>query len=161
MLTIEIADPDEPAAQEVIRAYTTEVASRWYGRSATDDEVDRARADEPSDDLRGTTGAFFVAMEDGHAVGCAGVRYRSGVGELTKVFTRPAHRGRGVGTLLLDTVEAACRVRSIDVVRLDTRAELAEACALYERRGYGRVDPFNDEPYSDRWYEKRLVDCAR
>lgn len=90
MLTIVIAVPDEPAAQEVIRAYTTEVASRWYGRSATDDEVDRARTDEPSDDLRGTTGAFFVAMEDGHA-----------------------------------------------------------------------VDPFNDEPYSDRWYEKRLVDCAR
>ena len=41
-------------------------------------------------------------------------------------------------------------------VRLDTRGELAEACALYERLGYARVPPFNADPYSDRWYAKGL-----
>jgi len=156
VLTIETTDPSAATAQDVLRAYTTEVASRWYGRTATEDEVVRALADEPSDDLRAPTGAFLVAVEDDRAVGCVGVRWRSGSAELTKVFTRPEHRGRGVATRLLDAAEGACRANGVDVVRLDTRAELAEACALYERRGYERVDPFNDEPYSDRWYAKQV-----
>lgn len=156
MLTIEATDPGTPDARSIVRSYLTEVATRWYRRPATEAEVDRALAEEPADDLVGVTGQFFVAKEDGRAVGCAGVRYRRGAAELTKVFTRPGSRGRGVGTRLLGAVERACRERGVDVVRLDTRAELVEACALYERHGFERVPAFNDEPYSDRWYRKHL-----
>ncbi len=76
------------------------------------------------------------------------------VAELTKVFSEA--RGRGVGRQLVSAVERACVELGIDVVRLDTRGELAEACALYERLGYRRVGPFNAEPYSDRWYAKQV-----
>jgi ribosomal protein S18 acetylase RimI-like enzyme len=64
---------------------------------------------------------------------------------------------RGVGSALLRHVEDVCRGRGITSLRLDTRAELAEACALYERLGFVRVPPFNDDPYSDRWYAKALA----
>ena len=129
-----------------MRDYLTEVASRWYGRAATSAEVDRALDDEPYDDLQGHSGVFLVAADGGAVVGCAGVRFVGAVGELTKVFTLPEHRGRGVGSTLLRHVEDVCRGRGITSLRLDTRAELAEACALYERLGFVRVPPFNDDP---------------
>ena len=156
MLTIETVHPDEPVAESILRRYTTDVASRWYGRPATEDEVDQALRDEPSDDLTGTTGVLLVALDDGEPVGCAGARFLGDVAELTKVFTRGEARGRGVGRQLVQAVERACVELGIDVVRLDTRGELAEACALYERLGYRRVGPFNAEPYSDRWYAKQV-----
>ncbi|WP_222122122.1 GNAT family N-acetyltransferase [Curtobacterium sp. 9128] len=160
MVTIASANPHDPLADRIVRAYMVDVASRWYGRPATAGEVDRALRDEPYDDLQGTSGVLFVAVDGDEPVGCAGVRFVDGVAELTKVFTLPAHRGRGVGSRLLCEVEGACRARSIGTLRLDTRAALAEACSLYERSGFERVEPFNDEPYSDRWYCKTLVASA-
>lgn len=131
-----------------------DVASRWHGRPATTAEVDRALRDEPYDNLEGTTGVLFAAIEDDRAIACVGVRYVDGIAELTKVFTLPGHRGRGIGSQLLRTAELACQARGITTIQLDTRAELHEACALYERIGFRRVDAFNDDPYSDRWYRK-------
>lgn len=159
MLTIAAAAPGSPAADSIVRAYMTDVASGWHGRPATEDEVGQALRDEPYDDLRGTTGLLVVAFAgaDPEPVACAGVRFLDPAAELTKVFTLPAWRGRGIGAALLDAVEHACRMRGVRTLRLDTRAELAEACALYERRGFRRVEPFNDEPYSDRWYRKLLA----
>lgn len=155
---VETVRPGSAVADRIVRAYLAEVAARWYRRPATGDEVDQALRDEPYDDLCGGTGAFFVVTSDGIAVACAGVRFVHGgaVAELTKVFTLPQARGRGAGTRLVRAVEEVCRARGIRVLRLDTRAELAEACALYERLGFDRVPAFNREPYSDRWYAKRL-----
>lgn len=152
--TIEVVDPDDPAAERIVRAYMSDVAARWYGRPVTADELERALEDEPYDELRGSTGALVIAAEGGFTIGCAGVRFVDHTGELTKFFTRPDHRGRGVGSRLLADVERRCRARSIRTLRLDTRGALTEACALYERAGFERVDAFNDEPYSDRWYSK-------
>lgn len=148
--------PGSMVSDAIVRAYLTEVASRWYGRAATSDEVDRALHEEPYDDLQGDSGVFVVASDGGAVVACVGVRFVDEVGELTKVFTLPEHRGRGVGSALLRHVEDVCRARGTTSLRLDTRAELAEACALYERLGFVRVAPFNDDPYSDRWYAKSL-----
>jgi GNAT superfamily N-acetyltransferase len=157
MFTIQTSRPGSTCAESIVRAYLTDVASRWYGRTATPDEVDAAMRDEPYGDLQGDTGAFFIAMEGGEAIACAGARFIGGVAELTKVFTLPHHRGRGAGSHLLKAVDQACRERGIGTLRLDTRAELAEACALYERSGFVRVEAFNKEPYSDRWYAKNLT----
>ena len=156
MFTIETLHPDSAAAAVIVRAYLTDVASRWYGRPASLEEVDKALTEEPFDDLRGDSGCLLGVMEDGRAIACAGVRFVEGIAELTKVFTLPTERGRGAGTLLLRAVEQLCRDREVSTIRLDTRAELAEACALYERLGFARVEPFNAEPYSDRWYAKAL-----
>ncbi|MCD2442822.1 GNAT family N-acetyltransferase [Agromyces sp. SYSU K20354] len=156
MFTIEVTRPGSPTADSIVCAYMTDVASRWHGRPATPDEVEQALRDEPYDDLREDTGVFLVATEGGCAIACAGARFMDGAAELTKVFTLPSHRGRGAGSQLLQAVEQACRDRAIITLRLDTRAELREACALYERLGFVRVEAFNDEPYSDRWYSKAL-----
>lgn len=161
MFTIEASTPGSFEADSIVRAYMLDVASRWYGRPATAGEVDQAMRDEPYGDLRGDTGLFLVATENGRAFACAGVRFIDDVAELTKVFTLPSHRGNGTGSQLLRALEQACRDRGVNTLRLDTRAELAQACALYERAGFVRVKAFNNQPYSDRWYSKALKLDAR
>ncbi|WP_307844179.1 GNAT family N-acetyltransferase [Sanguibacter suaedae] len=156
MPIIEVVRPGAPAADRIVRDYMSEVASRYYGRPASSDEVDQALRDEPYDDLAGTTGIFLVALDGGQPVGCAGARFVDDIAELTKVYTQPSWRGRGVGSGLLAEIETIVRTRGPRAVRLDTRAELVEACTLYERRGFTQVPAFNDEPYSDRWYAKDL-----
>ena len=42
------------------------------------------------------------------------------------------------------------------VVRLETNRALSEAIALYRGSGFREVAAFNDEPYADHWFEKRL-----
>lgn len=72
---------------------------------------------------------------------------------------RPA-TSAGVAQAMLDEprrpARGICRERGARIVRLDTRADLTEACALHERLGFARVDAFNDERYSDRWYAQAL-----
>jgi len=161
VIKIETVAPDAAIAAQIVRDYMVDVASRWYRRPATNDEVDQALHDEPYEDLQGFTGMLLVAVEGGRPIGCAGVRFLGNVAELTKVFTLPSYRGRGVGSQLLRAVEQACRERAVGALRLDTRAALAEACAMYERNGFERVDAFSDEPYSDRWYSKTLEASVR
>ncbi|OIH94498.1 GNAT family N-acetyltransferase [Curtobacterium sp. MCBA15_001] len=155
-MTLQPVRPGTPTAESVVRRYLAEVASRWYGRPATRSEIDQTILDEPYDDLCGDTGVFVVATDDGAPVACAGARFLDGTAELTKVFTEPSRRGQGLGGRMLRAVEDHCRAAGMTAVRLDTRAELSEACALYERNGYVQVEPFNDDPYSDRWYAKSL-----
>lgn len=161
VITIETTAPNSPMATHIVHGYMNDVASRWYGRPATTAELDQALRDEPYDDLQGVTGMLLVAVEGERPLGCAGVRFLGSVAELTKIFTSPSHRGRGVGSQLLRAVEDVCQERAIGTLRLDTRAALTEACAMYERSGFERVGAFNDEPYSDRWYSKTVAASVR
>jgi len=95
--------PASAAARQVLRAYFAEVASRYYGRPATDEEVAAAMREEPSDDLTPPGGLLLVAVQDGAVLGCAGLRLLpGGIGEVTRVFVMPAARRRGLGSRLLD-----------------------------------------------------------
>jgi hypothetical protein len=46
-------------------------------------------------------------------------------------------------------------------VQLDTNRTLVEARALYQRNGYREVPAYNDNPYADHWFAKRLPGGAR
>jgi pimeloyl-ACP methyl ester carboxylesterase len=62
------------AARQVLRAYFAELASRYYGRPATGEEVAAAMREELSDDLTPPGGLLLVAVQDGAVLGCAGLR---------------------------------------------------------------------------------------
>lgn len=157
MRSIEVVEPGSPAAAQIVRWYLHDVASRYYGRPATVAEVDQALLDEPFDDLTSPTGILLVTFEDDTPVACAGARFIGDTAELTKVFTTPAARGSGQARQLIARLEQMFAGGGIVTVRLDTHHRLVEACALYERLGYRRVEPFNAEPYSDRWYAKPIA----
>ena len=41
-------------------------------------------------------------------------------------------------------------------VWLDTNGTLVEAIAMYERSGYRHIGRYNDNPYAQVWFEKKL-----
>ncbi|WP_329181142.1 GNAT family N-acetyltransferase [Streptomyces sp. NBC_01477] len=148
-----------PDAVTLIRRYYTELIIRYYGRPTDDAEVSAVIAQEPSDDLALPTGIFAVARIGGAAVGCLGVRaLDAGTVELTRMFVVPEARGRGVAGSLIELAEGLARgTFGARAVRLDTRADLVEARALYARHGYREIERYNDSPYADHWFEKTLA----
>lgn len=57
-------------------------------------------------------------------------------GVIDNVFVEPDHRGRGVGSRLLDAAEDALDESDVDVYSLSVMAANDRARSLYERRGY-------------------------
>jgi GNAT superfamily N-acetyltransferase len=148
-----------PDALALIRRYYRELIIRYHGRPTDDAEVSEVIAQEPSDDLVPPTGVFVVARIDGAPVGCLGLRVLdAGTAELTRMFVVPEARGHGVAGGLIAAVENLARTTfGARVIRLDTRADLVEARALYARHGYHEIEPYNDSPYADHWFEKSLA----
>jgi ribosomal protein S18 acetylase RimI-like enzyme len=66
-------------------------------------------------------------------------------------------RGLGLGRRLLEHLEGLAREHGSTTARLETGDVLDEAIALYRSAGYEEVEPFNDEPFADRWFAKALV----
>jgi GNAT superfamily N-acetyltransferase len=154
---IEVLPPEDQAARWALRAYFDEVASRYYGRPATEDEIVAAMRDEPSDDLALPRGLFLVAREERAVLGCAGLRLLPGLtGEVTRVYVVPAARRRGLGTRLLSCLEDHARRHGVATLRLDTRSDLTEARRLYARHGYREVLPPSHGRYVDHSFEKAL-----
>ena len=65
-------------------------------------------------------------------------------------------RGLGLGRRLLERLEGEALRHGATVARLETNGALTEAIALYRAAGYEEVEPFNDEPFADHWFEKTL-----
>ena len=65
-------------------------------------------------------------------------------------------RGLGLGRRLLDRLEGEAVRHGATAARLETNGALTEAIALYRAAGYEEVEPFNDEPFADHWFEKPL-----
>jgi ribosomal protein S18 acetylase RimI-like enzyme len=65
-------------------------------------------------------------------------------------------RRHGLGVQIVAHLEQVAVGEGRTRMRLDTRSDLTEARALYSRLGYREVEPFNDEPYAEHWFEKTL-----
>ena len=157
-LLVEVAAPGSDDARGVLRAYTDEVASRFYGRPATAAEVDAALEAHPSDDLAPPRGLFLLARSPTAVLGCAGLHLLpAAVGEVKRVYVTPAARGRGLGRRLMGEVEHHARQHAVTLLRLDTRADLVEARGLYAALGYQEVPAFDGGPYAEHWYAKSLT----
>jgi GNAT superfamily N-acetyltransferase len=78
------------------------------------------------------------------------------IGEVKRMWVRADARRLGLGRRLLETLEALARKFGLRTLRLETNRSLTEAHALYRKRGYLEVAPFNDEPYAHHWFEKRI-----
>lgn len=148
---------DSADAALLRRDYYDEVASRYWKRPATAEEIDEGLTDDGAERLAPPTGAFVVGRFEGVAAACAGfLVVEAGVAELTRVFVRPRARGTGGGGLLLATVESLARALGVRQIRLDTRNDLVEARGLYAKHGYREVPAFHHGPYAEHWFAKEL-----
>lgn len=133
-------------------SYLAELAERIPGG------FDPSRSSVDSGELAPPLGAFLVARAgDGAPLGCGGVRLLPGrIAEIKRMWVSPAARGRGVGRALLGALEAEAARLGAGEVRLDTNAALTEAVALYRSSGYRPVEAYNENPYAELWFAKRL-----
>lgn len=151
---------DSPDAALLRRDYYDEVASRYWGRPATAQEIDEGLTDDGAERLAPPTGEFVVGRFGGRPAACAGLLLADaepGVAELTRVFVRPDFRSTGGGGLLLGAIENAAREAGVHRIRLDTRNDLVEARGLYAKHGYREVPAFHHRnQYAEHWFAKEL-----
>lgn len=155
---VEVLPPSDPRAAAALRAFMADVVGSYQGRPATEDEVCEGLAEFPSDDLQPPGGLFLVALRGEEVLGCGGLRFVApGLAEVTRVHVVAGERRRGLARRLMAEIERRAREHGVRQLRLDTRADLVAARALYERIGYREVPRFSDKnPYAGHWFAKRL-----
>ena len=139
-------------ARRCLDAYSRELEARFEGGfDASRDSSARV------DDMAPPSGLFVIARLEGEAVGCGGFkRVDKTTGEIKRVWTAASARGLGVARRIVRTLEEAARAAGLKTMRLDTNRALTEARALYRSKGYRETARFNDNPYADHWFAKRL-----
>lgn len=152
--SVELArvDPEHPDALRCLAEYVAEL-----NRRSTRGFDPTVGATAHPHELRPPFGEFFVACLHGEAVGCGAVKHHGGApAEIKRMWIAPTVRGVGLGRRLLVALEACALAGGATVARIETSAVLDEALSLYRSTGWVEVEPFNDEPFADHWFEKSL-----
>lgn len=109
--------------------------------------------------FQGRGSGMWLARLNGEAVGCVVLRrLPPSNAECKRLYVRPAARGRAIGDRLLRAMERDARMEGIEWIYLDSYDDLKTAIALYERRGYERCPPYNDNPQATLYMRKRIFD---
>jgi len=128
---------------------------QWCGRRA------RARRSGGVSEIPRRPGALWLAQDGDEIVGCVALRPLPEIGpracEVKRLYVRPAFRGAHVAGALMDALETHARGAGYDAVYLDSKDDLATAIRFYERRGYERIAPYNDNPQATVFMRRPLA----
>jgi GNAT superfamily N-acetyltransferase len=150
MVRLSVLDPRHPHARACVRAYFTELASRFDG--GYDPSLDISVSDE---EMTQPAGLFLVAVLHDEPVGCGALKFRPDAqAEVKRMWVAPLVRGLGLGRRLLTELERRAAAQNVRTVRLDTNRNLSEAINMYRTSGYSEVPAFNQGPYIHHWFEK-------
>ncbi|GLR88591.1 bifunctional helix-turn-helix transcriptional regulator/GNAT family N-acetyltransferase [Bradyrhizobium iriomotense] len=150
--TLTDMNPRSDEARYCLGEYYAELARRF--KQGFDVKLSR---DPDAKDMVRPRGTFIVAMSDTLPIGCVGLKGTDhGYAEIKRLWVCPSARGLGLGRRLMEASENAARELGITVLRLDTNSALPEAGQLYRRTGWSEIPRFNDDPYPDLFFEKRL-----
>jgi GNAT superfamily N-acetyltransferase len=96
------------------------------------------------------SGAFLLAEDLGENpgyVGCVGLRrFSAGVGEIKRLYTIPAARGRGIGRQLAEGIIAAAKELAYARLLLDTLPGMGAAQSLYASLGFKPTAAYRFNP---------------
>ncbi len=150
--TIDLEHPASSDAQWCVEQYFKELDTRFEGGFDSEQSISA----DPQETMP-PCGAFLVARLDSRAIGCGALKtLQPGLGSIKRMWVSRSARGLGIGRRILSALEDQALELGLEVVRLETNRSLEEAQALYRRHGYTEVTAFNDDPYADFWFEKRL-----
>jgi DNA-binding MarR family transcriptional regulator/GNAT superfamily N-acetyltransferase len=150
--TVESVDVASDEAVRAVRRYFDELDRRFPtgfdpGAAVTTD----------LDAMRAPSGGFLVLRAEAEVVACGGLqRHTRTIGEIKRMWVDPEWRGCGLAGRLLGALEDRAAELGYRQVYLDTNATLVEAITMYERAGYRRTERYNDNPYAQAWFAKRL-----
>jgi len=93
-------------------------------------------------------GRLLLPTFGGQVAGCAGLRRLSPeIGEMKRVYVRPAFRRKGLGRALIEGVIAAACLIGYGKLRLETANFMEGAQALYRSLGFELIEPYREIPY--------------
>lgn len=153
---IEVVDAGSSEALAAVDRYVAELAERFPASFEPGD----VSAEAPA--MNAPHGRFLVGRIDGAVATCGGVRrLTASRAEIKRMWVDDSWRGCGLGGRMLAALEEAAYELGYREVYLDTNGTLAEAIAMYDRAGYRRVERYNDNPYAEAFFAKRLTAGAR
>lgn len=93
--------------------------------------------------VRSKDGVFYLVEDRGEAVGMGGLRrLPDGAAEIVRIYTDPAHRGRGIGARTVTMLVDQARRLGYDRVKLDTGKFMTSAWRIYAAAGFTTIDPY-------------------
>lgn len=111
------------------------------------------------EEMADPTVTVWIARDGDAAIGCGALkRHSDTVGEVKRMFTRPAWQGQGVGRHVLDKILETAEREELKTLVLETGDQHPAAWAIYEKAGFTRCGPvldYPDSPYSI-FYQKQL-----
>jgi GNAT superfamily N-acetyltransferase len=81
---------------------------------------------------------FLVADEDSRIIGTAGIKEdSSSTALLRRLFVHPSHRGRGIGSMLIDTAVDFCRMNGYKQIEFRATSRMTQAINLLtQKKGF-------------------------
>ncbi len=141
---------DDPRAQAMLKAYYADLSVRFDTTFDPSADAHEGEYDSPQ-------GIFCIVLLFGKPVGCGALRFFDDFAEVKKVWIDPNYRRRGIASKILLWLEKEVSRTGYDTIRLDTNESLEEAIGLYKKYGYAMIDRYNDNPYAQYFFEKRLT----
>lgn len=143
----------------LLRDYKLWLSRRYVKETAIlDEHFDDNEWQSELADLKGHYGAPFgailLARADGVAAGCVMLRgIGEDIGEVKRLFVRPAYHGLGVGRALLTKLACVALQRGYPTLRLETGSRQIEAQALYNSAGFRRIAPYHEVT---GWFQENM-----
>lgn len=137
------------------RESIVEGVHEWYSEERLDDEFDRSDA------------AVLVADRQGEVVGFVHAAWADGAdgpsreGDVLRVYVDPDHRGKAVGSALLETAVATLFERDVERIRAMVLAENDPGKAFYRSHGFEREEGSNETEIAGERYEEHSYVLAR
>ena len=92
-------------------------------------------------------GRLLLATVDGRSAGCIALKgHGAGLGELKRLYVRPAFRGQAIGQRLVQALIAEARTAGYRRVILDSHISMTKAHRIYLAAGFRTVDTPADFP---------------
>ena len=154
-VTWEERTSDESPASDLLDAFCKEIASMYEGFSF---DVGPSATKADFTRPKGCYIVGFVGIDgETEAVAGGGVKLLSNdTAEIKRMYVVGAHRGKGVGRQLLESLEDAAKTLGASKVRLDTGPQQVKALRIYKASGYAQIPDYNGNPFASHWFQKDL-----
>jgi GNAT superfamily N-acetyltransferase len=143
---------DIPEVRAMLKEYV-----EWIDLDLAFQEID-AELDGLPGEYRPPRGALLVVTEGDRHLAMIALRPLDGpVGEIKRLYVRPAARGRGLARQLIARIGDEAKRLGYTELRLDTLPMMGEAQALYETCGFADIEPYYETPIAGtRFMAKKI-----